>query len=137
MVVSVGLVVDDDPYARRVLSEALRQAGICVLEASSGREALKLTHTAIPHFVVTDLEMPDVDGLELCRRLRQMPSTTGVPIVVVSGAASMRADDATAAGCDVVLPKPCPASLLLSTIRRLLVEPTRVGGQAVTSEGIR
>ena len=124
MLISVGLVVDDDPYDRGVLAEALRQAGICVLEASSGREALKLTNTAIPHFVVTDIEMSDVDGLELCRQLRQLPATTNVPIVVVSDPAATRADDATAAGCDVVLPKPCSPVLLLTTIRRLLVKPS-------------
>ena len=88
MMISVGLVVDDDPHMRRLLSEALRRGGICVLEAKSGREALKLTQTAVPHFVVTDLDMPDVDGLELCRRLRQLAATSNVPIVVVSGAAA-------------------------------------------------
>jgi two-component system, OmpR family, response regulator len=72
MVISVGLVVDDDPHMRRLLSEALRAGGICVLEAKSGREALRLTQTAVPHFIVTDTEMPDVDGLELCRRLRKL-----------------------------------------------------------------
>jgi CheY-like chemotaxis protein len=123
MSISVGLVVDDDPHARRLVSEVLRQEGICVLEACSGREALKLTQTAIPHFVVTDLEMADVDGVELCRQLRQLPATTNVPIVVVSGAASLRGDDANAAGCDVVLPKPCPPGLLLTTIQRLLAKP--------------
>ena len=124
MLISVGLVVDDDPYERRVLAEALRQEGICVLEAGSGREALNLTYTAVPHFVVTDLEMPDVDGIELCRRLRRFPATTKVPIVVVSGAASMLGGDATAAGCNVVLPKPCPPALLLATVRRLVVRPS-------------
>ena len=104
--ISVGLVVDDDPHMRRLLSEALRRGGICVLEAKSGREALKLTQTAVPHFVVTDLDMPDVDGLELCRRLRQLAATSNVPIVVVSGAAAAMKDHATAAGCDVVLAKP-------------------------------
>ena len=122
MPISVGLVVDDDPYARRLISEVLRQEGICVLEANSGRQALKLTQTAVPHFVVTDIEMPDVDGVELCRQLRQLPATTRVPIVVVSGAAAMRGDDANAAGCDVVLPKPCSPALLLATIQRLLVK---------------
>ncbi len=123
MLISVGLVVDDDTHERRVLADTLRQEGICVLEARSGREALNVTYTATPHFVVMDIEMPDVDGLELCRRLRQLPATTRVPIVGVSGAVSVRREDA-AAGCDVVLPKPCPPALLLSTIRRLVVRPS-------------
>ena len=127
--ISVGLVVDDDPHMRRLLSEALRQGGICVLEAKSGREALRLTQTAVPHFIVTDIEMPDVDGLELCRRLRKLTATCNVPIVVVSGAAVSLGEHATAAGCDVVLPKPCSPALLLATIQRLLVRPSGSTGQ--------
>lgn len=129
MVISVGLVVDDDPHMRRVLSEGLRAGGICVLEAKSGREALRLTQTAVPHFIVTDIEMPDVDGLELCRRLRKLTATSNVPIIIVSGAAASLGDDATAAGCDVVLPKPCSPALLLTTIQRLLVKPSGSTGQ--------
>jgi CheY-like chemotaxis protein len=129
MVISVGLVVDDDPHRRRLLSEALRREGICVLEAKSGREALKLTQTAVPHFVVTDIEMPDVGGLELCRRLRQLTATSNVPIIIVSSAAAGLGEDATAAGCDVVLPKSCSPALLLATIQRLLVKPSGSKGQ--------
>ena len=129
MVISVGLVVDDDPHKRRLVSEALRREGICVLEAKSGREALKLTQTAVPHFVVTDIEMPDVGGLELCRRLRQLTATSNVPIIIVSSAAGSLGEDATAAGCDVVLPKSCSPALLLATIQRLLVKPSASTGQ--------
>jgi CheY-like chemotaxis protein len=128
MMNAVGLVVDDDPSTRRLFSEALRQAGVCVLEAKSGREALRLTQTAVPHFVVTDIEMPDVNGLELCRRLRQLTATSNVPIVVVSGAA-MLGHEATAAGCDVVVPKSCSPALLLETIQGLLAKPSGTAGE--------
>jgi CheY-like chemotaxis protein len=129
MVNSVGLVVNDDVNTRRLFSEALRQVGVCVLEAKSGREALRLTQTAVPHFVVTDIEMPDVNGLELCRRLRQLTATSTVPIVVVSGAAATWRDEAAAAGCDVVLPKSCSPALLLETVQGLLVKPSRGAGE--------
>ena len=129
MMISVGLVVDDDPHMRRLFSEALRREGICVLEAKSGREALKLTQTAVPHFVVTDIEMPDVGGLELCRRLRQLTATSNVPIIIVSSAAASLGEDAAAAGCDVVLPKSCAPALLLATIQQLLVRPSGSTGQ--------
>lgn len=129
MTISVGLVVDDDPHMRHLLSEALRREGICVLEAKSGREALKLTQTAVPHFVVTDIEMPDVSGLELCRRLRQLTATSNVPIIIVSSAAASLGEDATAAGCDVVLPKSCSPALLVATIQRLLVKPSGSTGR--------
>jgi CheY-like chemotaxis protein len=124
MVNAVGLVVNENPATRRLFSDALRQVGVCVLEAKSGREALRLTQTAVPHFVVTDIEMPDVNGLELCRRLRQFTATSNVPIVVVSGATAMLGDEAAAAGCDVVLPMSCSPALLLDTIQGLLVRPS-------------
>ena len=121
MATSVGLVVEDNIELRLLFARALRRGGLEVLEAGSGREALRLVQTSVPDFVVTDIEMPDLDGLELCRRLRQLPATSKVPIVVVTGSAVTQVDEATAAGCDVVLAKPCSPALLLATIQRLLV----------------
>jgi CheY-like chemotaxis protein len=93
-----------------------------ILEASSGWEAFLVAQTASLVFVVTDLQMPGLNGLELCRRLRRSPATAKLLIVVVSGAAATHADEAVAAGCDAVLEKPCSAALLMATIQRLLVE---------------
>lgn len=120
MISAIGLVVDDDPEERRFLAAALRRSGIRILEARSAYEALKLAERDSPDFVVTDIEMPDLDGVELCRRLRELPVTANVPIVAVSSASRTQADDATAAGCDAVLPKPCSPALLVATIQRLL-----------------
>ena len=122
---SVGLVVDDDIELRLLLAQSLRRGGLRVLEAGSGREALRLAQTAAPDFVVTDIGMPGLDGVELCRRLRQLPATSKVPIVVVTGSAVTQGDEATAAGCDVVLAKPCSGALLLATIQRLLADRGR------------
>ena len=85
MATSVGLVVDDDTELRLLIAQALRRGGLRVLEAGSGREALRLAQTSAPDFVVTDIGMPGLDGVELCRRLRQLPATSKVPIVVVTG----------------------------------------------------
>ena len=126
MAIPLGLVVDDDPHVRRFLAEVFRRKGFRTVEAQSGREALGLATRHPPDFVVTDIEMPDVNGLELCRQLRQLPSTSKVPIVVVTGAAETQGDAAVAAGCDVVLPKPCPPALLVATIHRLLFRQTDV-----------
>jgi CheY-like chemotaxis protein len=68
--------------------------------------------------------MPGMDGIELCRQLRQLTGTSTVPIVVVTGSQT-QAEDATAAGCDVVLLKPCSPALLLATIQRLLGKSAR------------
>jgi CheY-like chemotaxis protein len=115
----LGLIVDDDPQVRELFTQVLLRGGIRTIEARSGLEALGLAQDVTPDFVVTDLDMPDMGGFELCRRLRQLTTTTMVPIVVVTGDHS-QSDDAAAAGCDVVLAKPCPPALLLATILRLL-----------------
>lgn len=125
MTAALGLVVDDDHHVRSFFAKVLRGGGMEILEASSGWEALLMAQTSRPAFVVTDLQMPGLDGLELCRRLRQCPATAELLIVVVSGAAATQTHDAEAAGCDVVLQKPCSPALLVKTIQRMLVKRSR------------
>ena len=117
---AIGLVVDDDAQVRRFLAETLRRGGIRIVEARSAHEALKLAALSPPDFVVTDIEMPDLDGVELCRRLRQLAGAAQIPIIAVTGSARSQGDHAAAAGCDAVLPKPCSPALLVATIYRLL-----------------
>jgi CheY-like chemotaxis protein len=121
----LGLVVDDDSGVRSFFAKVLRRNGMEVREASSGWEALLMAFTSRPAFVVTDLQMPDLNGLELCRRLRKAPTTAESVIVMVSSAAATQRDNAIAAGCDVVLEKPCSPALLVTTIQRLLVKRFR------------
>ena len=118
---TLGLVVDDDRHVRSLFAKVLRGGGMDILEASSGWEAFFVAQTASPAFVVTDLQMPGLNGLELCRRLRRSRNSRDLLIVVVTGAATTQRDEAIAAGCDVVLEKPCSPALLVTTIQRLLV----------------
>jgi DNA-binding response OmpR family regulator len=121
MVNPFGLVVDDDPDVRFLFAEVLRRAGMRIIEASSGNEALRIAETAGLAFVVTDVEMPDGNGWALCRTLRASIRPTRLPIVVVTGGIPLsQASEAVNAGCDVVLAKPCSPALLLQTIRQLL-----------------
>jgi CheY-like chemotaxis protein len=115
-----GLVVDDDPDIRHMFAEVLRHAGLRVIEASSGNEALRLAEASEIAFVVTDIEMADGDGWDLCRGLRASIRATHLPIVVVTGIPLNQVEAAKAAGCDVVLEKPCSPALLVATLRQLL-----------------
>ena len=126
MTAPLGLVVDDDRHVRSFFAKVLRRGGMDILEASSGWEALLVAQTSRPAFVVTDLQMRDLDGLELCRRLKTTESTASIPVIAVTGAA--REGDvelARAAGFDRVLIKPCLPDALRDTIHDLLARSAR------------
>jgi CheY-like chemotaxis protein len=121
------LVVDDVPDVRDLHSGFLRGCGLDVSTAENGILALNEARRALPQVVVTDIQMPVMNGLDLCRRLRADVATRDIGVVVVTGDASDRILAAALdAGCDVVLAKPCSRMLLLATIRRLLERPRQV-----------
>lgn len=127
MTTPIGLVVHNDAQVRSFFTETLRRDGMHVVAATSGTEALTLARAVAPAFVVTGVGMHDVDSLEFCRQLRRHDTTSKVKIVVVGGLAASQGDEATAAGCNAVLPKSCPPALLVATIRQLLIESTTPG----------
>jgi CheY-like chemotaxis protein len=114
------LVVDDVREVRQLLADFLSRSGMQVIQADGGRAALTAARGAPPDLVVTDLAMPEMDGLELCRRIRAEPTTSDVPIVVVSGDAVTDGAAAWEAGCNAVLAKPCSRARLVATVERLL-----------------
>lgn len=114
------LVVEDVPELRQVFTRFLDGSGMKVFEAENGAAALAAARSAVPDVVVSDIGMPVMDGLELCRQLRADPVTQRAIVVIVSGDLSAEARAAVDAGCDAVLGKPCSQELLLATIRALL-----------------
>lgn len=113
------LLVDDDPDALELAAETLIFEGWEVSRAASGREALALAADAAPDVMVIDLQMPRMDGRELCEIVRRDPALARTRILVVSGA-----DDARwiAAEChaDGAVTKPFAPDLLRTEVRRLL-----------------
>lgn len=127
------LVVDDDMKLAHAATVRLSAAGYEVAHAATGNAALELASRRTPDLVVLDIRLPDIDGFEVCERLRAMPLIQNVPIVFVS-ANSSAADRqrAKAVGGTEFLSKPCPSSLLLGTIKALCDrrnEPSRPGPQ--------
>ena len=114
------LVVDDFPQVRELFGRFLTLAGMEPSFAADGIEALTAARASQPDLVLCDIEMPGMDGIALCTALRADAETCRVPIVAVTGAGGPAALAALAAGCDVVLPKPCPRALLVATVRDLL-----------------
>ena len=115
------LVVDDEPISRFYLCDALTAVGLRVIEAASGSEGLTFAQAYHPQAVITDIVMPDMDGLELIRRLRQTPGLSSMTILAVS--ASAYAEDEQAcreAGSQAFLSKPISIEQLYHQLHELL-----------------
>ena len=112
-----ALVVDDSTVSRRILSSLLESAGVSVITAAGGFEAIGLARQHRPDIIFMDLRMNDLDGLEATRRLRADASTADIPIVAVTASAFGDAREAAReAGCNDYLPKPVRAQALWATI---------------------
>ena len=79
------LVVEDDPLQLRLLVAMLEQDGYLVRQARDGQEALRAIEEECPHFLITDWEMPNMDGITLCRRVRELSLENYIYIVITSG----------------------------------------------------
>lgn len=112
------LVVDDEPQIVRVMRQILAAHGFDIRTASEGEAGIELFHDWKPDLVITDLQMPNVGGLELCRKIREFSET---PIIVVS----VKTDEKTIvealdAGADDYVIKPFGTNELLARIRAAL-----------------
>jgi two-component system KDP operon response regulator KdpE len=113
------LVVDDEPPIRRFLRTSLSAQGYHVLEAENGSTALALIARNPPDVIVLDLGLPDIDGVEIIRRLRGDDST--VPVVVLSSRADERGKvQALDLGADDYVTKPFGTDELLARLRAAL-----------------
>jgi two-component system KDP operon response regulator KdpE len=112
------LVVDDEPQITRVLKTTLSAQGYGVRTASDGEDALLQMKSWTPDLIITDLRMPNVDGLELCRRVR---SESRLPIIVLSvkGEEDIKVQ-ALDAGADDYITKPFSTNELLARVRAAL-----------------
>lgn len=115
------LVVDDERDTRHFLRLTLQLSDFEVFEAEDGIDALQKVKTHQPDLMLLDVMMPNMDGLEVCRRLRKDPQTADLPIVIVSAKTSVEAVKAgLEAGATRYLTKPIMRDNLLETIREVL-----------------
>ncbi|CAN5801017.1 response regulator [soil metagenome] len=115
------LLVEDNETIRRAFAILLEESGYDVLQAGSGREALEVSAKRAPHLVLMDLGLPDMNGLEVTRKLKSDPSTSGIVVVAITGRA-LESDERACreAGCSGYLAKPIDTQQLLSKISEFL-----------------
>ncbi|HEY0550970.1 MAG TPA: response regulator, partial [Verrucomicrobiae bacterium] len=82
------LVVDDEPDALELIQYNLKAAGYDVVTAADGEEALKKARASQPALVILDVMLPEVDGLEVCKTLRREPTTSSIPIIMLTAKAA-------------------------------------------------
>jgi CheY-like chemotaxis protein len=116
-----ALVADDSTVNRRILAALLESAGVRVITAAGGVEALQLTREHPPDVVFMDLKMSDLDGLEATRRLRADPVTARIPVIAVTASAFGETRGAAMdAGCVDYLTKPVRAEQLFAALQTYL-----------------
>ena len=118
------LVVEDDPDLNETVGAYLELEGFEYRPALDGASALREAQGRCPSLVLLDLMLPDVDGLEVCRRLRADPRTHGVPVVILSALNEVKIREAARelGVCDY-LTKPFDPDTLLAAIRRYAARP--------------
>ena len=123
------LVVDDDPEMRTLIGRMLHREGHVVVEAANGREALKHIDAQSFDLVVSDLFMPDTDGIELIHTLHRQ--TPNLPLVAMSGGGFDDGKDVLAVarllGAVAIVQKPLTRQKLVGAIRRALGPPRHDG----------
>ena len=115
------LVVDDDPVVQHAIRYTLQGEGHMISIAINGQAALELIAQLRPELVILDIMMPDMDGLEVCRRIRANPFTSKLPVILLtSKSRPIDRVQGLDAGSDDFLPKSAVAVELLARVRALL-----------------
>ncbi|NLU99327.1 response regulator [Marinomonas sp. UCMA 3892] len=115
------LIVDDSPSVRQMVEMTLKGAGYAVKTASDGQAALNLCKTEMFDFVLTDQNMPNMDGITLIKSLRAMPSYARVPLIVLTTEAGENMKQkGKAAGATGWMVKPFDPKKLLEVVAKVL-----------------
>ena len=129
------LVADDESHILHVVSLKLRNAGYRVVTAQDGQEALDAARQERPHLLITDYHMPQLSGLELCRKLKQDPSLPHIPVIMLTARGyHLEPQDTEQSGILRMLSKPFSPRQLLVTVNEVL-EGT--GGGSAPATGPR
>ena len=116
------LIVDDHDKTRGVLKAAFKkERGYLVREASRGTEACVKLGSDCPDLLILDIQMPDMDGVEVCRLIKESPELSGVKVIIITGFPnSSKAEEIAEMGFKIILPKPLSIPGFLETVDKVL-----------------
>src|SRR5262245_7688908 len=119
------LVVDDEPDVVQLIEYNLKASGYDVISAADGEDGLKKARSGAPDLIILDLMLPRIEGLDVCKMLRREPSTSAIPIVMLTAKAS-ETDRVLGLelGADDYVTKPFSTRELTLRVKRLLRSPT-------------
>jgi CheY-like chemotaxis protein len=119
------LVVEDEPDSREFLATLLKLEGYKVITASDGLEGIKKVEADHPDIILSDICMPNMDGIDMVKALRKSPEHKRIPIVMLSAFGSGNLTNAINAGANEAMRKPVHAELLLQYINKWIGETLR------------
>ncbi len=114
------LVVDDSDDTREMMAKLLELEGFTVVTAEDGSAGLDIADSELPDLIITDINMPNVNGIEMIRRLRARPAFGSIPIMAITAYGNGVAKEALEVGADRSATKPVQFSALVIEIRELL-----------------
>ncbi|HXG68120.1 MAG TPA: response regulator [Blastocatellia bacterium] len=117
------LIVEDNCDSRELLAALLKMEGFSILTAEDGHTGLKTAKAERPDAIITDLHMPEGDGIRMIQELRQQPDLSGIPIIAVTAYGDWNATLAANAGADDTIQKPINIEMLVEKMRSLLRMP--------------
>ena len=117
---TIVMVADDSKIVRVKTGRLLAQHRYQIVYAVDGLEAVQQIEASMPDVVITDVDMPGLDGFELTRHVRQNPLTAHIPVIMITAADDKHRADADRAGVSVLLGKPYPEDELIAHIRRVM-----------------
>jgi len=120
---STILIVEDNEKNMKLVRDILRHNGYATVEAVNGLDGVRLALEAPPDLILMDIQLPDIDGIEALRRIRQAPPLDPVPVIAVS--ASVMPDDQqkiVRSGFDAFVTKPINLKSFLDTVQRYLAQ---------------
>ncbi len=117
------LIVEDNPQNMKLLLMTLRRHGYTLLEATDGEEALGTALRDKPDLIIMDIQLPKMSGLEVTRKLRQVPAAGHIPIIAIT-AYAMKGDKEKVieAGCNTYLSKPINTRQLPAVVAEMLLK---------------